>query len=400
MAIDYSFIGRGVQPLNLQEQPEGVDPQQALVDRLIASLEPSPVPPPPQLPPAPTGGRQILGNIGDALRAMASVRTGAQPPLYGPFAASEMKRQEETMALQREYAKETAAARSADRNERNRIRAEAGIVGLRGMANAQPKQRAFQFKQIQTKDERGLPVTIGVGYDPNRNTLVPIPGQEKPFERYVRPMLVPGVNEDTGQAEYRMVEPTMGGAAGLRGLQPMPTGGEVTQATTGLALGETLKRAEDSFNAYVQSHGTAGRIGTSALLKLPFGIGAAADEFVVSYTDPEGSLTARDLSNVADILLRLRSGAQINEAEYARLRALLPRLGENPVSAAQKFKSFRSELTQRLNVNMRLRPALFSDEALNKAGFTRRDILSLTEAAGTEGGGNLLEELWSGGGQP
>lgn len=173
----------------------------------------------------------------------------------------------------------------------------------------------------------------------------------------------------------------MSSAGKLGGLQPMPTGGEITQATTGLALGEALKRAEDTFGAYAQSTSELGRAGTSLALKLPFGIGSNLDEFVISYTDPEGSNVARDLSNVADILLRLRSGAQINEDEYRRLRALLPRLGENADTAAQRFRSFRSELAQRLNVNLRLRPNLFSDAALARTGFTRDDILSFANEA-------------------
>lgn len=66
---------------------------------------------------------------------------------------------------------------------------------------------------------------------------------------------------------------------------------------------------------------------------------------------------ADDLRNAADVLLRMRSGAQINEKEYARLAKLLPTsmdsisefLG-NPNRARNKLVKFRTSTEQLLNV--------------------------------------------------
>ena len=62
---------------------------------------------------------------------------------------------------------------------------------------------------------------------------------------------------------------------------------------------------------------------------------------------PEVNEMFRISDNIADMLLRARSGAQINEQEYARLRTLIP----NPRLAEKKFFSdltgFRAE-TQRI----------------------------------------------------
>ena len=80
-----------------------------------------------------------------------------------------------------------------------------------------------------------------------------------------------------------------------------------------------------------------------------------------------GQLTD-ELRNVADILLRARSGAQINEREYARLRTLLPKsrdaiseLFGNPGRARQKLVKFRQSMQEILQTGT---PSTFSDETL------------------------------------
>ena len=51
---------------------------------------------------------------------------------------------------------------------------------------------------------------------------------------------------------------------------------------------------------------------------------------------------AFEINNVADNLLRLKSGAQINEHEYRRLRALLPEIWDGPGVAQRKLAEFKS----------------------------------------------------------
>lgn len=71
---------------------------------------------------------------------------------------------------------------------------------------------------------------------------------------------------------------------------------------------------------------------------------------------PGAGQLADELANMSDILLRARSGAQINEKEYQRLRGLLPRgrdaisefLG-NPDRAKNKLVKFRASLKEILD---------------------------------------------------
>jgi len=52
----------------------------------------------------------------------------------------------------------------------------------------------------------------------------------------------------------------------------------------------------------------------------------------------------QSLANVSDLLLRARSGAQINEQEYARLSALLPKATDEPQVFAAGLARFKREL--------------------------------------------------------
>lgn len=57
----------------------------------------------------------------------------------------------------------------------------------------------------------------------------------------------------------------------------------------------------------------------------------------------------RELDNMSDLLLRLRSGAQINEAEFQRLRGLLPTYKDVTVEVGENgetFPTIRRSLTQ------------------------------------------------------
>src|SRR5437773_12124885 len=65
------------------------DQTAALVAHLLASLDISH-----PAPPAPTSmGQRIFGSLGDAIQSMAAVRSGRGPLPVGPFAASQLARQ-------------------------------------------------------------------------------------------------------------------------------------------------------------------------------------------------------------------------------------------------------------------------------------------------------------------
>ena len=84
----------------------------------------------------------------------------------------------------------------------------------------------------------------------------------------------------------------------------------------------------------------------------PFGIKGAWTAFKRKMGG--GSAEAGNLisitENMADNLLRARSGAQINESEYARLRPLIPTIDDPWPAFLQKFKYFTEE-SQRILAN-------------------------------------------------
>lgn len=76
-----------------------------------------------------------------------------------------------------------------------------------------------------------------------------------------------------------------------------------------------------------------------------------------------------ELTNISDVLLRARSGAQINEKEYDRLRGLLPRsrdaiseLMGNPDRARQKLVKFKEAMDEVLSTGT---PSVSANEGLS-----------------------------------
>ncbi len=63
---------------------------------------------------------------------------------------------------------------------------------------------------------------------------------------------------------------------------------------------------------------------------------------------PEVTELRRLAFNLSDQLLRARSGAQINEQEYARLARLVPQPSDPEIDFATKLKSFQDEIQRTL----------------------------------------------------
>ena len=105
------------------------------------------------------------------------------------------------------------------------------------------------------------------------------------------------------------------------------------------AIAESARSASMS---YAQTSSPAARVGTQVAGNLPLVGGLART--ITGYVAPEAELTNTQLGRVSDALLRLKSGAQINESEYARLTQLLPKLGDAPEVIAGKWDQFFAEL--------------------------------------------------------
>jgi hypothetical protein len=85
--------------------------------------------------------------------------------------------------------------------------------------------------------------------------------------------------------------------------------------------------------------------------------------------------------NLADQLLRARSGAQINEQEYERLRRLLPNVNDPESTFIQKLRLYYRELRNIQAVRGKV----------SRGGGTTQDIRSGAE--GVEGGEFIIEEV-------
>lgn len=115
MANGLSFIGppeapvRGTTQTGSGDTP--IDAGPSLVEELLSRLRVDAPEPPPKIGP----GRRILGSIGDALTAAATVRAGGTPPQIGTFAATVLQRQED-------FKRRSAEAAAANQALQRRIR--------------------------------------------------------------------------------------------------------------------------------------------------------------------------------------------------------------------------------------------------------------------------------------
>src|SRR5438046_173759 len=107
-------------------QSDSGDPTAALVAHLLSTLEnPQPTP-----PPRISTGQDIVGSLGDAIKAMATVRAGGTPLPMGAFAAGIRQRQAE-------YDKARLASVQSGAEDRNAVRRlglQSTLEGNRQMA--------------------------------------------------------------------------------------------------------------------------------------------------------------------------------------------------------------------------------------------------------------------------
>jgi len=228
-------------------------------------------------------------------------------------------------------------------------------------------------------------------------------------------LFIPAMNSDgtnqlfiTGEAKPRAVtiqktdqgliyvdavtKQTLGGVTNLSGTGiaqvPLSEGARKEIRQT-FSMKQLSTRARASFEKMLTTTSQGERTLLGGVQGIPFGIGETLDRYVISFLSPEITLMSREFGNLADKLLRLQSGAQINEQEFARLRAFLPHVGENPQVALDKFKQFDQELADVLANNMTLNPGRFTEEVLAEKGFSLSEI---NEMVGNTAGGGVDAE--------
>jgi len=88
---------------------------------------------------------------------------------------------------------------------------------------------------------------------------------------------------------------------------------------------------------------------------------------------PEVAEMRRLAGNLSDMLLRARSGAQINEAEYVRLARLTPNISDPESNFFAKLTSFKGEVNRQLQRRSGKVPVASTDVGETQEGTTRRN---------------------------
>ena len=372
----------GAQPLSFST-PAAADPAFDRVQQLISMLETARPPEPQKL----KTWQKIVGGLGDAIQAMAAVRAGGAPPALGPFAAQQLSQRQR-------FEQESRAAEIgnvASRNEIVKLFIGEQLQREREEATARirSRPRAFQLKQLKTTDKAGRPIIVPYNYDPNSATLAPVPGFELGFEQYVRPFLAQGLNQETGELEFRLVDPfqqiggggapqvsgtteTVGaggatrdklGGQGLEGFGPKPTAAEAEAAETVSVIQSFMSEFKDRASRMVERFRNLPRsleglrvAGQEIVRKAPGG--RIASE---ALGDPDVEALASLRTRLIRYLARLAENNRLSDQDVAFADENLPSVASLTTeagrsAAAQKIEIVESEIAKRLERKNRLRP--------------------------------------------
>lgn len=354
------------------------DPSMTALQDLLSSLENPTVPQPQQ----PRQWQRVLGALGDALGSMASVRAGGAPQPVGPFAANLRAQQSAYEQQQREAEQMGMETRNRVRigafEEEQRLKREKEVASVRAMQ----KQRAFQLKQFQATDENGRPIMIPYNYNPNFGTLAPAPGYEQGFDRYVRPFLAQGINTETGEMEFRLLDPFSGSGIGrsqaggappagdrtgagdkkVKGFEPKPTAGEIESAEAGTVIQDQLRAFKDLASQYRGGEriaGTARATGQGIVRALPL-IGKPLSE---ALGDSEYEELTAFRGRIGQQLARLVENGRLSDQDrdfalenLPTVESLTTETGRQ--TAAAKIALVEREIETRLARRRQLRPGL------------------------------------------
>lgn len=370
-------------PQEPTDQQEPADPYEQIVNDLLKKLTPAQVPQMQQ----PKTWQNVLGSLSDALMTYGNARQGGQAGL-GPYA-------QQRLQSQRDFAQQSRAA--AEENRRMENEARIMVAGERmramrekGTAAARYRPRAYQQKTFEDIDESGRPIKIPYNYDPNAGTLAPIAGFEEGFNKYVRPFLAQGIDPETGEIAFKLLDPFSGGAVGSRGssrqpgaarqttatpgqvgggagstkipLEPKPTAAEAESMDAGIVLQNQL----DDFSVLSEDYA-----GQERSIGYPRALGQAftreymplGKELSEGMGDPayEELATLRDRIGIQ--LARLVENNRLSDEDRNFALANLPTIASLKTSqgralARQKIALVRNELSIRMARKRRMRPAL------------------------------------------
>lgn len=331
-----------------QKQAQGIDLYDLLAGEIAKSLQAEQ----PQAPQPPQ--QQPLSPV--------SAFAAARNPQFAP-----MLNQQAQAPEQARYASQQAAFEAAMSGRERAMQTGASLVGSQMRSGGRPQIRentivgddGKRYRVQETVDPSSGAVLSQrvVGQAPENMAFLPTPQGFYPASR------------QTGQAGGGPVQ--SGGAT----LYPAPPAGIAQGAITQRGLRVIAEEARDASLSYAQKRGGLARTAIQTAGNLPFVGGLART--ATGYVEPEAELTNTSIGRVSDMLLRLKSGAQINESEYQRLTKLVPQIGESPEVIAGKWAQFFTELG-----------------AIEKA---RGDLFPATATQQpAQQSDPLLEELWGG----
>lgn len=381
---------------SIEGTSEGTDPFASIVENLLRTVETSPTP---TFRKAGVGQR-ILGSLSDALLNYANIQSGGAAQ-EGPFRRGERERELRFQA-------ESRASEEANRDLRNRIR----LMGAEARLKPSPRPFRPQLKTFIGKDASGRPVEVPYLFSPQADgtaSLSPMQGYEAGFQKYVRPFLAQGVNMETGELEFKLVDPLLGlgqadatepDTAGgvpeatpsvrtVPGIEPKPPTGEVEAAEAATVIQEQLSRFGQLASKYAGNErtlGTARSLGQGVVRSVPGG-----QVLTESFGDPDFEELSALRDRIGQQLARLVENGRLSDQdrEFAlrnlpSIPALTTEAGRQ--SAAAKIALVEKEIATRLSRKRRLRPGLMG-EAVPRDSAGKIDVDAILRKYEEEYGG-------------
>lgn len=281
----------------------------------------------------------------------------------------------------------TGMGRLAQGEERLGLQYDSNRMRQRMLDIAQDREKRLGYGpavRIETTDQAGNPMILAGNQMPGGQGIILTDGQ------VIHPSAFPkGIRMDyvTTSEGGRWGNPYTGDLGPVVAQSPAPPGAE-TGYETGLTVMSMLDQLEPAFSAYADSSNTLDRYGHQVMIgpilgkpqEWALGSGAAVQN--LARINPQAAQVSNIIGNLSDIIVRLRSGAQINEAEASRLLSLLPKLVSEKGFAQQQMQLFRGEFQTRMRAKAAAFPQLFTEQKLSEQGLSRA-MLGLAADAST-----------------
>lgn len=398
--IDLSFLGSGLNPTgttmgaNLPGEDFGgseMNSGVALVQELLSRLDAAQ----PKAPAEVGKFRQIIGALGDAITAAGAVRGGGQAPQRGQFASMMQERQAAYEAQKTAYENRKMQVLEAQSRMQERADQQEFMNRLRIAQFEKPVRT--QLKMFSTVDSSRRPVIVPYIFNPTTSTVTPAEGYESGFSKFLRPLLAQGINQNTGELEYRLIEPLIdavgapsaapgggqgGGAAGTKtvtGFGPKPTTAEMEGADAAAVIGEQLaqyKTRAGAFSQRVRVGGTARALGQNVIRNLPGG-----QDISEVYGDPQFEELAALRDRIGQQLARLVESGRLSDQDREFALRNLPGVAalttENGRKAAvAKIALVEQEIAIRLQRKGARQPGLVNPGGAKSAADLADELLN------------------------